>query len=301
MNKLFVLLTGIFMLHIAETNAQLPNVASGKIERYADFKSAVIEARNVDVWLPADYSPSKKYAVLYMHDGQMLFDSSTTWNKQEWHVDETVSKLIAEGKIMDCIVVGIWNNGIYRHADYFPQKPLADLPSAARDTLIKNELQGKPRSDAYLQFIVSELKPFIDKTYSTYTDKSHTFIAGSSMGGLISMYAICEYPEIFGGAACISTHWPGSILAEKDIIPDAFLNYLQQHLPPPTDHKIYFDYGTATLDQLYEPYQLKADAIMQAKNYTSTNWLTKKFEGENHSEASWSKRLFIPLIFLLAK
>lgn len=301
MNKLFVLLTGIFMLHIAETNAQLPNVASGKIERYADFKSAVIEARNVDVWLPADYSASKKYAVLYMHDGQMLFDSATTWNKQEWHVDETVSKLIAEGKIMDCIVVGIWNNGIYRHADYFPQKPLADLPSAARDTLIKNELQGKPRSDAYLQFIVSELKPFIDKTYATYTDKAHTFIAGSSMGGLISMYAICEYPEIFGGAACISTHWPGSILAEKDIIPDAFLNYLQQHLPSPTDHKIYFDYGTATLDQLYEPYQLKADAIMQAKNYTSTNWQTKKFEGENHSEEAWSKRLFIPVTFLMSK
>ncbi|MGB4930648.1 MAG: alpha/beta hydrolase-fold protein, partial [Chitinophagales bacterium] len=160
MNKLLILLTGIFMLQIAETNAQLPNVASGKIERYADFKSAVIETRNVDVWLPADYSSSKKYAVLYMHDGQMLFDSAATWNKQEWHVDETVSNLIAEGKIIDCIVVGIWNNGIYRHADYFPQKPLADLPSAARDTLIKNELQGQPRSDAYLQFIVSELKPF---------------------------------------------------------------------------------------------------------------------------------------------
>lgn len=301
MNKLFVLLTGIFMLQIAETNAQLPTVVSGKIERYTDFKSAVIEARNVDVWLPADYSPSKKYAVLYMHDGQMLFDSATTWNKQEWHVDETVSKLIVEGKIMDCIVVGIWNNGIYRHADYFPQKPLADLPAATRDTLIKNELQGKPRSDAYLQFIVSELKPFIDKTYSTYTDKAHTFIAGSSMGGLISMYAICEYPEIFGGAACISTHWPGSIQAEKDIIPDAFLNYLQQHLPSPTDHKIYFDYGTATLDQLYEPYQLKANAIMQTKNYTSTNWLTKKFEGENHSEEAWSKRLFIPVTFLMSK
>lgn len=301
MNKLLILLTGIFMLQIAETNAQLPNVASGKIERYADFKSAVIETRNVDVWLPADYSPSKKYAVLYMHDGQMLFDSAATWNKQEWHVDETVSNLIAEGKIMDCIVVGIWNNGIYRHADYFPQKPLADLPASVKDTLIKNELQGQPRSDAYLQFIVSELKPFIDKTYSTYTDKAHTFIAGSSMGGLISMYAICEYPEIFGGAACISTHWPGSIHAEKDIIPDAFLKYLQQHLPSPADHKIYFDYGTATLDQLYEPYQLKVDVIMQAKNYTTTNWQTKKFEGENHSEESWSKRLFIPLIFLMAK
>ncbi len=301
MSKLIVVLTCIFMLLFEQTDAQLPTVASGKIERYTDFTSAVIEPRNVDVWLPEGYSASKKYAVLYMHDGQMLFDSSTTWNKQEWHVDETISKLIAEGKIMDCIVVGIWNTGERRHADYFPQKPLSYLSEAVRDTLIKNELAGKPRSDAYLQFIVSELKPFIDKTYSTYSDKAHTFIAGSSMGGLISMYAICEYPEIFGGAACISTHWPGSIQAEKDIIPDAFLKYLEQHLPSPADHKIYFDYGTATLDQLYEPYQLKVDAIMQNKNYSSASWITKKFEGENHSEASWSKRLFIPVTFLMAK
>ena len=80
----------------------------------------------------------------------------------------------------------------------------------------------KPVSDNYLKFLVTELKPFIDKKYSVYKDMNHTFIAGSSMGGLISMYAICEYPRVFGGAACMSTHWPGIFSAEGNPVPDAF-------------------------------------------------------------------------------
>ena len=80
------------------------------------------------------------------------------------------------------------------------------------------------QSDAYLKFLVTELKPFIDSTFSVATDRSNTFIAGSSMGGLISMYAVCEYPAVFGGAACLSTHWPGIFTAENNPIPEAFEN-----------------------------------------------------------------------------
>jgi predicted alpha/beta superfamily hydrolase len=121
------------------------------------------------------------------------------------------------------------------------------------------------------------------------------------MGGLISMYAICEYPDIFGGAACMSTHWPGIFTVENNPIPDAFLGYLKSNLPDPTQHKLYFDFGTATLDALYEPFQNKADGIIAAKGYTSKNWVTKKFEGADHSERAWANRLQIPLTFLLTK
>ncbi len=86
---------------------------------------------------------------------------------------------------------------------------------------------GKIYSDEYLKFLVKELKPFVDKNYSTYTDAPHTFMMGSSMGGLISMYAICEYPEVFGGAICMSTHWPGIFVSENNPIPLAFQNYLK--------------------------------------------------------------------------
>ena len=281
----------------------------GTIKHFENFPSAFVDSRNVDVWLPDDYSAKKKYAVLYMHDGQMLFDSAITWNKQEWGVEDVLGKLIREHKIRDCIVVGIWNNDQYRHAEYFPQKALEYLTSGEKTELLNTTtgeekrrllLEG-PVADNYLKFLVQELKPAIDSCFSTFKDRKNTFIAGSSMGGLISMYAICEYPDIFGGAACISTHWPGTFKAEDNPVPGAFLAYLKDHLPSPKTHKIYFDYGTETLDAMYKPYQQLADAIMKAKGYTSKNWITMEFVGEGHTEKAWGKRLDIPLTFLLGK
>lgn len=288
--------------------AQLPRVTNGRIERVDNFQSKYVNPRNVDVWIPSDYTTKKKYAVLYMHDGQMLFDASTTWNKMSWEADEVVGELIAKGEIPDLIIVGIWNGGTTRHADYFPQKPFESLTDVQKDTVIK-QLQNagrttdsfQPVSDGYLKFIVSELKPFIDRKYSTYTDRKHTFIAGSSMGGLISVYAICEYPNVFGGAACLSTHWPGIFSMVNNPIPDAFLKYLNTNLPDPKTHKIYFDYGDQTLDALYPPLQKKVDEVMKQKGFNDRNWMTRYFPGEDHSEKAWKNRLDVPVSFLLKK
>jgi enterochelin esterase-like enzyme len=290
------------------SNAQEVKVTSGKVQRFANFQSKLIDARNIDVWLPDGYSNKEKYAVLYMNDGQALYDAESTWNKQAWEVDQVAGKLIAEGKTQKFIVVGIWNNGAKRHPEYFPQKPYESLTQIQRDT-ITAQLQKagrtqeifKPYSDMYLKFLVTELKPFIDKNFPTKPDQKNTFIAGSSMGGLISMYAICEYPKVFGGAACLSTHWPGTFSTTNNPIPDAFTNYLKANLPNPNNHKIYFDYGDQTLDAMYKPLQKKVDLVMKSKGFTSKNWQTKFFPGENHSEEAWAKRLNIPLSFLLKK
>ncbi|MFY7732177.1 MAG: alpha/beta hydrolase [Bacteroidia bacterium] len=298
----------LFLFASFFANAQV-NVSAGKVVRYQDFKSAFVDARNVDVWLPASYNKNKKYAVLYMHDGQMLFDSTQTWNKQEWGVDETITQLKTENKIKDCIVVGIWNGGKNRHIDYFPQKPFEALSRAEQDTLYAANRQngnsvfsGKLQSDNYLKFLVNELKPFIDKNFSTIKIPAATFISGSSMGGLISIYALCEYPNVFGGAACLSTHWPG-IFKSDNPFPKAMQAYLKANLPKAKNHKIYFDYGTETLDAMYEPFQFQVDSIMISKGYSfnHNNWKTQKFEGENHSEVAWRRRLHIPLLFLLKK
>jgi hypothetical protein len=115
------------------------------------------------------------------------------------------------------------------------------------------------------------------------------------------MYAICEYPEVFGGAACLSTHWPGIFEMKNNPIPHAFYTYLESHLPNPKKHKIYFDYGTATLDAMYPPLQKEVDRIMKAKGWTSKNWMTREFVGEDHSEKAWRKRLDIPVTFLLGR
>ncbi len=304
-----ILQFGLLMLFNNIIAQNLPKVAYGKLERMENLKSSYVTARNVDVWLPEHYNENKKYSVLYMQDGQMLFDSETTWNKQAWDVDDVVSKLTQEHKIEDIIVVGIWNGGETRHIDYFPQKPFESLTKIQQDSIYKSNRSngqsvfnnGKINSDHYLKFIVTELKPIIDKKYAVYSDVKHTFISGSSMGGLISLYAICEYPNIFGGAACLSTHWPGIFSVENNPIPNAFINYLKKHLPNPKNHKIYFDYGTETLDAMYQPIQIKVDKIMKAKGFTAKNWMTQKFEGADHSEKSWNKRLNIPLEFLLKK
>jgi predicted alpha/beta superfamily hydrolase len=300
--------TILFFFLAFSSKAQEVKVTSGKVQRFANFQSKLIDARNIDIWLPEGYSSKEKYAVLYMHDGQALYDAESTWNKQAWEVDQIAGKLIAEGKTQKFIVVGIWNNGQKRHPEYFPQKPYESLSQIQKDTItVQLQKAGRtkeiftPYSDLYLKFLVTELKPFIDKNFSTKPDQKNTFIAGSSMGGLISMYAICEYPKVFGGAACISTHWPGIFSVDNNPIPNAFVNYLKTNLPNRKDHKIYFDYGDQTQDVLYKPLQEKVDAVMKAKGFTSINWETKFFPGENHSEVAWAKRLDIPLLFLLKK
>jgi len=298
-----------FSQQVVATVDRLPEVASGSFKHFENFPSKFVEVRNVDVWLPEGYSNKNKYAVLYMHDGQMLFDSTTTWNHLDWGVDETAGKLMQEGKVKPFIVVAIWNTGTKRHIEYFPQKPFESLSKVQQDSIFKaNRSNGhsvfavdKIQSDEYLKFIVTELKPFIDKTFSVLKDQPNTFIAGSSMGALISMYAICEYPAVFGGAACLSTHWPGVFNTKNNVLPDAFLKYLEGHLPDPKKHRLYFDYGTETLDALYPPLQKKADAIIKAKGYTDANWITKEFTGADHSERSWNERLHFPLEFLLQK
>ena len=307
MKKQLILLALIIFCNHCFAQTQKPS--SGKIIRIDSFPSKYVTARNIDIWLPDDYTESKKYAVLYMHDGQMLFDSTITWNKQEWMVDETVSSLLNNNTIKDVIVVGVWNGGKTRHIDYFPQKPLESLSQKEQDNLYKKNRpngvsvfnEGKVQSDNYLKFLVEELKPRIDSQFATLKNKQNTFIAGSSMGGLISMYAICEYPKVFAGAACLSTHWPGIFTLENNPIPEAFYNYLKENLPSPKTHKIYFDYGTKTLDAMYPALQEQVDIIMKHKGFTTKNWITKKFGGEDHSEKAWQKRLYIPLTFLMKK
>lgn len=291
MKLLFV----IFLIVPFSSFGQTPQMITsdgltGRLERFENFQSAMVDPRNVDVWLPADYTPKKKYAVIYMHDGQNLFIPELSYTKIDWGVDEWMTTLMVNGLIRPAIVVGIWNTP-KRVAEYMPQKAVT---YASREILEKTpkEMRESLSSDKYLKFIVTELKPFIDKKYSTRKERRHTFIMGSSMGGLISCYAISEYSQIFGGAGCISTHFP----AGEGIV----IDYLQDNLPKPKNHKIYFDYGTETLDATYEPFQKRMDRVMLKKGYRKgKNWMTLKFFGADHSERAWRERLDIPLIFLL--
>ncbi|MFC0603075.1 alpha/beta hydrolase [Winogradskyella pulchriflava] len=297
----------------AETTISLPKVRfqhlkditlyKGEIHRVANFPSKYIQSRPVDVWLPESYVENKDYAVLYMHDGQMLFDSTTTWNKQEWKVDEWASKLMDDDRVKDFVVVAIHNIPENRWQDLFPQKAFYLLDKSSQEDLLSQatntNADSKFNSDNYLKFIIEELKPTIDEAYSVHTNRENTFVMGASMGGLMSMYAISEYPEIFGGAACVSTHWPGAGLEENNPLPDAIFKYMEANLPKAGVHKLYFDYGNKTLDEHYPQYAPRVNEILKSKGYTETDSKNLFFEGADHSENSWNARLDQPLIFLL--
>ena len=266
---------------------------------YKDFPAKNVASRDIEVWLPEAYSQLDALPVLYMFDGQNIFHGTRGWSgeyNKGWQVDEVLDSLINAKKIPPVIVVGIPNSP-NRMSEYMPAKPYELVKQRiAQNThdWYKSFATTPPESDQQLKFIVEELKPFIDNNFKTKKDRANTFIAGSSMGGLISVYAICEYPEVFGGAACFSTHWPP--------LEGVFLEYIKKHLPDPSTHKIYFDHGTEGLDGEYEPFQNIADAAMEKRGFIKDkNWKTIKFEGHDHNERDWHRRSNIPMEFLLGE
>lgn len=293
----FTFLLALLFCITAVCPAQKPKKITGEgiinvIYRYKKFPSQLTERRTVDVWLPLNYSKDKKFAVLYVNDGQNMFNPKDAYQGIEWGIDEVLGKLIDQGRARDTIVVGIWSNG-NRLKEFAPEKAFA-LVNDRNAKSNKYIMPPGTGSDSYLKFIVSELKPFIDRNFSTLSDRENTFVMGSSMGGLMALYTISEYPEVFGGAACVSPHFP---LGEGVMI-----DYMAESLPAPAGHRIYFDYGTLGLDAEYEPFQKRADKLMAKKGYVrGKNWITRKINGAGHSEIYWSLRAFMPLEFLLKK
>jgi enterochelin esterase-like enzyme len=242
-----------------------------------------------------------------MHDGQNLFDGRTSISGQAWAVDQHLAALEAAGAVRPTIVVGIANTR-NRWREYAPEAALSGLPQELRDSLARDS-GGGPLADRYLTFLVKELKPYIDAHFRTRPGRDDTFVMGSSMGGLVSLYALLRYPEVFGAAGCLSTHWPVSTSREMLLAPDsvgsrmvadAYITWIDRHLPIAGNHRLYFDHGTVFLDALYAPHQRRVDAIGTAHGYRKDiDWMSREFPGATHDEAAWRERLDLPLRFLL--
>jgi hypothetical protein len=300
--RLLLLLLGVLLAAPAAAS-----VTAGRLMDLGTVESRFAEPRRVTVWLPSSYRRGgPRHAVLYMHDGQNLFDTATGYGGMEWKVDETLDRLIRREEVRATIVVGIWNTP-KRLRDYVPAKPFRHLPTSYIDR-VRKLYGGDPLSDGYLSFIVRELKPRIDREFRVHSDRSNTAIMGSSMGALISLYAISEYPQLFGGAGMVSTHWPLMMPAEGDTLSDgdfqtvsrAFERYLAPALPSARTHKLYFDHGSETLDRHYSRYQRRVDSVVRRRGYRlGVNWISRNFPGHKHNEVSWASRLGVPLRFLL--
>ncbi len=288
------------------------NHNAGSFHHIDGFRSAFVENRPIDVWLPPGYeqNSNQRYPVMYLHDGQMMFDNSTSplnkgffngvmgwyYGGLFWDVDKTVSKLVYDETIEPVILVSVWNLPTKRGTEYMPQKMFeGHKRGTGFDGMeLKKEVWIESlTSDKYLRFLVEEIKPYIDTHYRSKVDRANTYIMGSSMGGMISAYAIAEYPSLFGGAACLSTHWP----AGGDLVTD----WYKDNWPKAGNHRIYFDRGTKNLDAQYGRGHQQMNAIMQERGFShGVDWISKIFEGEGHMISAWRDRLHIPLEFLLA-
>jgi enterochelin esterase-like enzyme len=253
----------------ASRTASFHGQITGEVKYHRNFQGKGLLPRDIIVWLPPSYEKEKqkRYPVLYAHDGQNLFDPSTSSFGVDWQMDETADSLIKQGKIKEIIIVGIYNSS-QRMKEYY-----------TGDT-------GK----TYMKFIVNELKPFIDKTYRTLPDRKNTTSMGSSAGGLVSFMLVWEYNKIFSKAACVS---PSFFIRGLDYITPV-LEYKGKR----KDIMTYIDCGGVGLDSLLLDGAEKMLSALKEKGYKKGKDYTWFFDktGE-HNEQNWARRLWRPLEF----
>lgn len=290
---------------LVEQTGFTPECKWGSTKRFLAHCSRLNADFTVDVLLPDGYDPNaaKRYPVVYMHDGQNLFDPAISFGGVPWGIDKVLSRLSQWAEFRTPIIVGIHNRGELRPADYLCRKVITDYIPADRldEANIMYLVKGELNSDAYTSFLANDLKKAIDARFNTLPERENTFIMGSSMGGLASLYAICEYPEVYGGAACISTHWIGNFDYSGTLFPNATLAYMADRLPSPDSHKLYFDHGTTGLDSAYPVWNEKALQTAKSKGYgiESGSLLSYVADGADHNEWFWSQRVNIPMQFML--
>jgi predicted alpha/beta superfamily hydrolase len=258
---------------IGTKEGKVEHTVVGDVHVLPDFASPELQnKRNILVYLPPSYRlSSRRYPVIYMHDGQNLFDAATSY-AGEWQVDETLETTSRIG--LEAIVVGIPNQGVRRVDEY---SPFVDPGRGG----------GKGRN--YTAFIVETLKPRIDHDFRTQPDREHTGIVGSSMGGLISLYAFFQQPHVFGFAGVMS---PAFWFGRK-----AIFSYVQAL--PYVPGRIYMDIGTREGPRMLADSR-RMELLLRRKGYTvGQELLYVEESGAFHQEAAWARRLPAALHFLL--
>ena len=271
----------------AEANAApLPAVhtLTGDFCLHPRFHSRFLRAdRDVLVWLPPGYDANgrRRYPVLYLQDGQNLFDGATGFIAgQEWRMDETATDLITRGAIAPLIIVGIDNTND-RIEEYTPTKATSGIA------------QGRG-GDAglYGQMLTSEMKPYIDRHYRTLPDAAHTGLGGSSLGGLLSLYLGLQYPKIFGRIACVSASawWDDRVIVRQ-----------VRALPAKLPLRVWLDIGSAEdADSIAAVRDLR-DALAAKGWAPGKNFHYSEAPGAQHNEAAWAERVGPLLTFLFPK
>jgi len=257
--------------HWSDRRVAHPNII-GAYRVHERMSSAHLRhTRTVIVWLPPSYSsePDRRYPVLYMHDGQQVFDPATSTHNQDWQVDEWCTKLMKENRLQEIIVVGVYST---------PDRFIEYNPS---------EL-----GEAYTRFLLEELKPFIDREYRTRADRDHTAVAGASMGGAISFYMAWKHPDVFFGAACLSSafEYKGDRLTLELV--------KQSDSPPQLRLYLYCGRGDDLERQLIRGQNAMRDALAEKGIVPGADLIITEDPDGRHNEATWARHTDHWLLFL---
>ncbi len=258
----------------------MSNVLLGTIRLHsAENLSFLREPRDVVVYLPPGYEmeQERRYPVLYLHDGQNLFDPATAFLGNHWRLDEVAEEMIQGGHIEPLIIVGVYNAGTERMAEYTPVRDLRGRGGRAR---------------SYGKMIVGGLKPFIDRQYRTLPNGQNTGLGGSSLGGLVTLYLGLHYPNTFGKLIVMS---PSLWWANRAIFRQ--ISKLRRKLPP----KIWLDTGTCEgqnpLDCIRNTAEL-CQALVCKGWQLGRDLAYMEDEGAGHDEKAWGSRMRDALRFL---
>ena len=262
-----------------------PHTLTGDFCLHPRFHSRFLRAdRDVLVFLPPGYDAGgrRRYPVLYLQDGQNLFDGATSFLPgQEWRVDEAATALITRGVIEPLIIVGVYNVGNDRIEEYTPTRAGAGIA------------QGRGGgAAAYGRMLTEELKPYIDRHYRTRTDAAHTGLGGSSLGGLVSLWLGLQYPKTFGRMACLSTSawWDDRAIVRQ-------VRALPSRLPG----RIWLDIGMAEDADSVAAVRDLRDALAAKGWKPGVDLGYYEAPGAQHNEAAWAGRVGPMLTFLFPK
>lgn len=288
-----------------------PAFASGRLDHYPAMVSRFVGPRDVTVWTPDGYDPAVgDLPVIYMQDGENLYDARHSLSHAAWDVEQTVSRMIRDGRMPPVIIVGVSSTPL-RGREYLPAGLMRALPTDTR-AAVEESWGGPALGEAYERFLIEELKPFVDAHYRTRRDAPGTYIIGSSMGGLIAIAAAVDHPEVFGGAAALSMHvlagGPAAMVKLTDPVRHreqmvrAFGAWLDAAPVKPSRHKLYMDAGDATLDAFYAGYPAAISKQLTDRGWKpEDDFVYRSIPGGAHSEADWARRLDAPLSYLLGR
>ena len=251
---------------------------TGNFRTFKEFKSDYLpDTRDIFVYLPPGYEVDivHRFPVLYLQDGQNLFDGATSYQGDEWRVDETAEELIRASKIEPLIVVGIYNAGVHRIDEYTPT--------------VDEERNAGGKSYLYSKMLRREIKPMIDRQFRTLPGPENTGLGGSSLGGLVTLNIGLRFPQVFGKLAVISPSlWWGDQLMLKRV----------QALPGPLPLRIWLDMGLEEGEQCVANCRRMRNAL-EAKGWVQGKDLQHwEYPGAGHNEAAWAARMGQVLEFL---